>query len=152
MKIIFFLPLFLFINPGDTKEYSSVTEVYTITISNTWNVEIKNKRTEIYFKDGAYLGEFEIAIRPFLAKTNAKAEYYSLMEDYKDARLTRLNNVQVVICTLLREEGQKEYNWIFYHDKYEVWCQYLVVADSEHGDEVKQVEAAINTMAFFEID
>ena len=152
MKVLSILLLLLFINPADTKEYSSITEVYTITIPDAWNVAVEHKRTEIYFKDDAYLGAFEIAIRPFLAKTNAKAEYYSLKEDYKNASLTRINDIQVVICTLLQEEGKKEYNWVFYHDKYEVWCQYLVVANSEHEDEIKQVEAAINSMVFFEID
>jgi len=153
MKALTILILLIFFNTAGTKEYSSITEVYTITIPDTWNVQVEQKRTEIYFKDDAYVGAFEIAIRPFLVKTNAKSEYLSLREDYKDAHFTRLNEVQVVICTLLREdEGKKEYNWIFYHDKYEVWCQYLVPSNSNHDDEVKQVQMAINSMAFFEID
>ena len=151
MHTISILFLLLFVNPGDTKEYSSVTEVYTITIPQSWNVEVEHKKTEIYFKSDTYVGQFEISVRPFLIKTNAKAEYLGLLDIYKDATLDRINNVPVVKCTLVDDE-EKEYNWIFYHDKYEVWCQYTAVANSDHGDEVKQVEEAINAMQFFEID
>ena len=152
MQALVILFLLLFINPTDTKEYSSVTEVYTITIPAIWKVEVEHKRTEIYFRDDAYMGKFEIAVRPFLAKTNAKAEYYNLREIYTDAHLTRLNDIQVVISTQVDEEGNKEYNWVFYHDKYEVWCQYLVVDKSVHDDEVQEVETVINSMRFYEID
>ena len=150
IKLFSFLLLFLIISPGDTKEYSSVTKVYTITIPSKWNVEVEHKKTEIYFKDDVYVGQFEISVRPFLVKTNAKAEYYGLKDVYKDAKLTKMNGVELVICTLV-DEGNKEYNWIFYHDKYEVWCQYMAVANSEHQDEVKQVETAINAMEFYEL-
>ena len=151
MMILSFLFLFLTVHLSDTKEYSSVTEAYTITIPDTWNVVVEHKKTEIYFKDDAYVGQFEIAVRPFLAKTNAKAEYYSLKEDYTNARLTRINDVAVVICSL-EDNGNKQYNWIFYHGKNEVWCLYAVVANSDHADEIKMVESAINAMSFPELE
>ena len=151
MKTISFLLLLFFINSPDTKKYSSVTEVYTITIPETWKVEVEHKKTEIYFKDDDYVGQFEISVRPFLVKTNAKAEYYGLKDVYPDASLSRINGVQVITCTLI-DAGSKEYNWVFYHDKYEIWCQYTAVANSDHEDEVKQVETAINAMQFFKID
>lgn len=151
MKVLSFLLLALFISPANTKEYSSTTEVYTITIPDSWNVKIENKKTEIYFKSDAFVGQFEIAVRPFLAKTNAKSEFYGLKEDYPDANLTRINEIAVVICTLI-DDGSKQYNWIFYHGKYEVWCLYTAADNSDHGDEIKMVETAINTMQFFELD
>ncbi|MBL4657435.1 MAG: hypothetical protein JKX73_05500 [Flavobacteriales bacterium] len=151
MKILSLILFFLTVNLADGKEYSSVTEAYTITVPDTWMVEVEHRRTEIYFKDDAYVGQFEISVRPFLARTNAKAEYYSLKEDYTDARLTRINDIPVVICSL-EDDGSKEYNWIFYHGKNEVWCLYKVVANSDHAEEIKIVEAAVNAISFPEID
>ena len=151
IKLSSFLLLFLILSPAATKEYSSVTTVYTISIPDSWNVEVERKKTEIYFKDDANVGQFEIAVTPFLAQTNAKAEYYTLKDVYKEATLTKINDVQVVICTLV-DGDNKEYNWIFYHGKYQVWCQYIAIATSEHKDEVKQVEAAVKAMKFYALD
>jgi len=112
---------------------------------------VQHKKTEIYFKKGSYIGQFEISVRPFLVSTNAKSEFYELRGLYVDALLSRINEVQVVTCTLVDDES-KEYNWVFYHDKYEIWCQYTAFGKLDHTKEIQLVQTAISKMQFFEIE
>jgi hypothetical protein len=151
MKLFSFLLFLVLITPPDFKEHKSVTEVYTITIPQSWEVEVQHKKTEIYFGKGSYIGQFEISVRPFLVSTNAKSEFYELRGIYEDALLSRINDVQVVTCTLVDDEN-KEYNWVFYHDKYEIWCQYTAFGKLDHTKEIQLVQTAINKMQFFEIE
>ena len=151
MKLFSFLLFLVLITPPDFKEHKSVTEVYTITIPQSWEVEVQHKKTEIYFGKGSYSGQFEISVRPFLVSTNAKSEFYELRGIYEDALLSRINDVQVVTCTLVDDES-KEYNWVFYHDKYEIWCQYTAFGKLDHTKEIQLVQTAINKMQFFQIE
>ena len=151
MKYLFIALLLLVRIGDDTKDYTSSTGLYHIKIPDTWFVEVTGKWGEQYLKKGEYKGDFNIDIRPFLKKADAKESYFDLLHTYTNAKLTRLNEVEVVICSGVYD-GEQEYNWIFYFDKYEVWCQYRLSPKDQDDEELAEVTTAIKTIIFFEIE
>ncbi len=146
------IAFFLLVRIGDdTKDYTSATGLYHIKIPDTWFVEVTGKWGEQYLKKGEYKGDFDIDVRPFLKEADAKASYFDLLPTFKNARLTRLNEVEVVICSGVFD-GEQEYNWVFYFDKYEIWCQYKLDPKSIDESELAEVTKAIESMIFFDIE
>ncbi|PCH93939.1 MAG: hypothetical protein COB85_06220 [Bacteroidetes bacterium] len=146
------ITFFLLLRIGDgTKDYTSVTGLYQIQIPDTWFVEVTGKWGEQYLKKGEYKGDFDIDIRSFLKEADAKASYYELLPTFKNATLTRLNEVEVIICSGIFEEEQ-EYNWVFYFGKYEIWCQYKFDPKTLDEAELAEVTKSMESMTFFNIE
>lgn len=151
MKYLFIALILLVRIGGDVKDYTSATGLYHIKIPDTWFVEVTGKWGEQYLKRGEYKGDFDIDVRTFLKEADAKASYFELLPTFENAKLTRLNDVEVVICSGVFEEMQ-EYNWVFYHDKYEVWCQYKVDPKTLDEAELAEVTKSIESMIFFDVE
>ena len=146
------IAFFILLRIGDSsKDYTSSTGLYHIKIPDTWFVEVTGKWGEKYLKKGEYKGDFDIDVRTFLKETDAKASYFELLPTFKNAKLTRLNDVEVVICSGIFD-GEQEYNWVFYFNKYEDWCQYKLDPKTPDKKELADVTKCIESMVFFDIE